>query len=140
MSPQRISGTMKGKRVLVDTSVWIAYFRSTSPELSQRVDELMSDAEICVPRIVIAELIQGSKSTREISTIESFADAFTIVDQTEHTWISAGRLAYDLKKKGKTVNLADCYIAAIAREQGCEVYTLDQHFKDIQGITGIPLS
>jgi predicted nucleic acid-binding protein len=81
---------MSGDRVLIDTSVWIAYFRNTSPELSEQVDRLMSDVDVCVPQIVIAELIQGSKSEREISAIESFLDTFTIVDQMENTWAKAG--------------------------------------------------
>jgi predicted nucleic acid-binding protein len=33
---------MIGEWVLIDTSVWIAYFRNTSPELSEKVDELMT--------------------------------------------------------------------------------------------------
>jgi predicted nucleic acid-binding protein len=130
---------MSGNRVLIDTSVWIAYFRNTSVDLCERVEVMMSDAEICVPKIVIAELLQGSKSEREIGTIESFLGAFTIVDQGEHSWISAGKLAYQLRKKGKTVNLADCYIAVIAHEQGIAILTLDEHFKDISKAIAIAL-
>ena len=130
---------MTGKRVLIDTSVWIAYFRNSSAELCERVEALMSDAEICVPNIVIAELLQGSKSEREISTIESFLGTFTIVDQGEHSWVDAGRLAHQLRKKGKTVNLADCYIAVMAHEQGCAILALDEHFKDIRKAIAITL-
>jgi predicted nucleic acid-binding protein len=130
---------MSGNRVLIDTSVWIAYFRNTSAEISSRVEALMSDAEICVPKIVLAELLQGSKSEREIGAIESLLGAFTVVDQGERSWVTAGRIAYDLKRKGKTVNLADCYIAVIAQEQGCRVFTLDEHFKEIRKVTGITL-
>ena len=123
---------MSDNRVLIDTSVWIAYFKNTSAELCERVEALMSEAEICVPKIVLAELLQGSRSEREIRTIESFFGAFTIVDQGEHSWVNAGKLAYQLRKKGKTVNLADCYIAVIAHEQECPILTLDEHFKDIR--------
>jgi len=56
---------MNGDQVLVDTSVWIKYFRDKSPNLSKRVDEILSKQEVYVPKIVIAELIQGSKSDRE---------------------------------------------------------------------------
>ncbi len=131
---------MIADRVLIDTSVWIAYFRNTSVELSKRVESLMTEAEICVPKIVLAELLQGAKSEREIKTIESFFGAFIIVDQGEHTWVNAGKLAYLLKRKGKTVNLADCYIAAIAHEQQCAILTLDEHFKDIREAIAITLS
>jgi len=123
---------MSDNRVLIDTSVWIGYFKNTSAELCERVEAMMSEAEICVPKIVLAELLQRSRSEREIRTIENFFGAFTIVDQGEHSWVSAGKLAYQLRKKGKTVNLADCYIAVIAHEQECPILTLDEHFKDIR--------
>src|SRR3972149_3088716 len=123
---------MNAEKILIDTSVWIKYFRDKSSGLSEKVDEILSKHEVYVPKIVIAELIQGSKSEREISVIEDFVDAFNIIDQREDTWIKAGRLSYDLKKKGKTVNLTDCYIAVIAEEYDCHIFSLDEHFKDIQ--------
>ncbi len=130
---------MTGDRVLIDTSVWIAYFRNTSVDLCERVEAMMSEAEICVPTIVLAELLQGSRSEREIGTIEDFLGAFTIVDQGERTWVDAGKLAYQLRKTGKTVNLADCYIAVIAHEQGCAILTLDEHFKEMRAAIAITL-
>jgi len=130
---------MSAEKVLVDTSVWIKYFRDKSAGLSEKVDEILSKHEVYVPKIVIAELIQGSKSEREISVIEDFVDAFNIIDQREDTWIKAGRLSYNLKKKGKTVNLTDCYIAVIAEEYDCHIFSLDEHFKDIQKSVGIQL-
>jgi predicted nucleic acid-binding protein len=30
------------------------------------------------------------------------------------------------------VNLTDCYIAVIAQEHHCQIFTLDEHFKEIQ--------
>ena len=126
-------------KILIDTSVWIEYFRDKSVSLSKKVDEILSKQEVYVPKIVIAELIQGSKSEREISIMEDFVDAFNIIDQEEETWIKAGRLSYNLKKKGKAINLTDCYIAVIAEEHGCQVLSLDEHFKDIQKALDIHL-
>jgi predicted nucleic acid-binding protein len=42
------------------------------------------------------------------------------------------KISYNLKKKGKFVNLTHCYIAVIAQENRCRIFTLDEHFKDIQ--------
>ncbi|MFQ6083214.1 MAG: PIN domain-containing protein [Candidatus Aminicenantia bacterium] len=130
---------MNGKKILIDTSVWIDYFRNKSSNLSEKVDKILSEDEIYVPKIVIAELIQGAKSEREISIIEDFIDAFNIIDQKEDSWMKAGRLSYNLKKKGKTVYLTDCYIAVIAQEHNCQIFTLDEHFKEIQKVTDIHL-
>ena len=130
---------MNGEKILLDTSVWIEYFKDKSSGLSKRVDDILSRHEVYVPKVVIAELIQGSKSEREVSIIEDFVDAFNIIDQREDTWIKAGKLSFNLKKKGKNVNLADCYIAVIAQEHGCHILSLDVHFKDIQKTVNIRL-
>jgi predicted nucleic acid-binding protein len=126
-------------KVLIDTSVWILYFRDKSSDLTKKIDEVLATQEVYVPKIVIAELIQGSKSEKEVSVIEEFVNAFNVIDQNEDTWVSAGRLSYQLKRKGKTVNLADCYIAVIAQEHHCRILTLDEHFQAIREVVDIQL-
>jgi predicted nucleic acid-binding protein len=133
------SGTMSAERIIVDTSIWIEYFRNQSAALVGFVTELVKNSQICVPRIVLAELMQGAKSERELSVIGEFMEAFTILDQTDQTWLKAGRLSYELKRKGKNINLTDCYIAVLAQENDCAVLTLDRHFKDIHQHTKLPL-
>jgi hypothetical protein len=130
---------MSAEKILIDTSIWIDYFQNRSSLISEKVDKILSKNEVYVPKIVIAELIQGAKSGKEISIIEDFLDAFHIVDQKEDTWLKAGRLSFDLKKKGKTINLLDCYIAAIAQEHECKIFSLNRHFKEIQSIADISL-
>ena len=130
---------MSAERILLDTSIWIDYFRNGSSTISDKVDEILSDKDVFIPKIVIAELIQGAKSEKEISVVENFLDAFHIIDQKENTWLKAGRLSFDLKKKGKAINLFDCYIALIAQENGCKIFTLNRHFRDIQSVIEISL-
>jgi predicted nucleic acid-binding protein len=130
---------MSADRILIDTSVWIEYFRSKSSSVAQKVDRILEQDEVCVPKIVIAELMQGSKSKKELSVIEDFFDAFHIIDQKEDSWIRAGSLSYRLKKRGKSINLFDCYIAVIAQEYGCTIFSLNRHFKEIQTLIDIPV-
>ncbi len=133
---------MSGEKILIDTSVWIDYFQNKASALSNKLDEILSGDAIYIPKVVVAELIQGAKSQKEISIVEDFVGTFNIIDQKEDTWVEAGKLSYRLKKKGKNINLTDCYIAIIAREHECTVFTLDKHFKHIQteiNINLIPL-
>jgi hypothetical protein len=53
---------MNGRRILIDTSVWIEYFRNKSDVLSEQVDAILSYDEVVVPKVVIAELIQRARS------------------------------------------------------------------------------
>ena len=127
-------------KVLIDTSVWIDYLQgSAQTNLLQFVDDLLEGKEIIVPKIVIAELVQGARTEKDIDVIREFLDAFTIVGEGEKSWIDAGKLSFDLKKKGKTINLADCYISVIAKENRASILTLDRHFKDIQKEIGLEL-
>ncbi len=120
-------------KLIIDTSVWITYFQAGPPgRITALVDEMLDTGDIHVPKIVLAELIQGAHSEKEITIIRDFLDAFRDIGEREDTWLEAGGLFYALKKKGKTVNPADCYIAVLAAENNCSILTLDRHFKDIQ--------
>jgi len=130
---------MSADKILIDTSVWIEYFRKKFSPISEKVDQILGEDEVCVPKIVIAELMQGARSEKELSIIRDFFDAFTIIDQESETWTKAGKLSYDLKKKGKKIHLLDCYIAIIAREFRCKIFTINRHFKEIQKVTDISL-
>jgi predicted nucleic acid-binding protein len=133
------TATVSVDRVLVDTSVWVDYLRGITPDVAERVDLLLSNAEVCVPKIVLAELLQGARSEREVTAVEDFPEAFTIIDQGPDTWLKAGRLSRRLKSRGQTIHLIDCYIAVIADENGCAVLTLDEHFREIQKVLPVRL-
>lgn len=126
-------------RVLIDTSVWIAYFRATDHLLIEKVEDIMTVAEICVPKVVLAELTQGAKSEQEVSVIGEFVGAFTILDQQNETWDKAGKLSFQMKRKGVSIPLVDCYIAVIAHENQCRLLSLDKHFKEIKRFLKIEL-
>jgi predicted nucleic acid-binding protein len=126
-------------RVLVDTSVWVDYFRGTSTRVAEKLDGLLSEAEVLVPAIVLAELLQGAKSDQEAAAIQGFREAFTIIDQGPETWIKAGKLSRRLKDCGRTVHLIDCYIAVIAEENHCVLFTLDGHFQEISRVLPLRL-
>ena len=130
---------MSAEKILVDTSVWIDYFQNKDSSISEEMDRILSEDKVYVPKVLIAELIQGAKSSKEISVIEDFVEAFHIIDQEKDSWIKAGRLSRDLKKHGQTIHLLDCYIAIIAQESGCKIFTLNRHFKDIQKVLPVPL-
>ena len=139
---------MKDNRILIDTSVWIAYFKENNRLFAEKVDQLLTHSEIFVPKVVLAELFQGAKSEKEISVIEAFIDAFQVIDQrfpvnriifVEETWLEAGRLSYSMKRKGITIHLMDCYIAILALENGCRIFSLDEHFNLIKTFTKLKL-
>jgi predicted nucleic acid-binding protein len=115
-------------RVLVDTSVWIEFFRKHEP-YHGIVTRLMDDELVCCSGLILAELMQGAKSEKELAVLGDFLQVFTFIPETPELWAAAGRLAFQLRRKGVTVSLSDCYIAVAAASARVQVATLDNHFE-----------
>jgi predicted nucleic acid-binding protein len=58
-------------KVLVDTSAWIEFFRKKDPWYSV-IAGLMDDKRVCCSGIILAELIQGAKSEKELEILRDF--------------------------------------------------------------------
>ena len=124
----RISGLDK---ILIDTSVWIEFFKKQEPFFGA-VQNLIEEDNACCVGLIYAELLQGAKSEKELSTIKEFIHIFDFVPESDAIWEKAGLLSQTLRRKGKSIGLADCFIAASAASYGAGLFTLDKHFSTIQ--------
>ena len=114
-------------KILVDTSAWIEFFRRKEPYYSV-VLELVDNDMVCCIGIVLAELLQGAKSEKELNTIKEFLHVFDFLPESVDSWKKAGELSYTMKQKGRAIGLSDCYIAVAIRSSNVELLTLDKHF------------
>lgn len=99
----------------------------------------MDDKRVCCAGIVLAELIQGAKSEKELSILRDFRHVFEFLDESIDLWQAAGELSHALLRKGKSIGLSDCYLAVAAKENKVTMLTLDRHFEVIKAIAGIAL-
>lgn len=125
-------------RVLIDTSVWIEFFRQREP-YHGIVAKLMDDDQVVCCGIVLAELMQGAKSDKELAVLDDFLNVFTFIPETPDLWAAAGKLSGKLRRKGITVGLSDCYIATAAASAKVQVATRDSHFETLGKPAGISL-
>jgi predicted nucleic acid-binding protein len=125
-------------KVLIDTSVWIDFFRKKEPHYSA-VSELIDEDSICCIGIVLAELLQGAKSEKELGTLKEFLHVFDFLPESAGKWQKAGELSFSLQRKGRTAGLSDCYIAVAAKTASAALYTLDRHFSVIEKELGLKL-
>jgi predicted nucleic acid-binding protein len=118
-------------KVLVDTSVWIDFFRKNDPAYS-KVLKLIDEDRVCCMGIILAELIRGAKSKEEIKALKDFSYVFSFLEESAKLWEKAGELSFSLKKSGKRIGLSDCYIAIAANRGKAAILTLDDHFNTIK--------
>lgn len=121
-------------QVVVDTSVWVTAFRVSASREKREVDRLLARGEIALVGAVLAELLQGARSQRELQEMELRLVALPYLPETRETWAQVGRLSYELRRQGRALALVDLLIAALALEHGCSVYTLDEHLQSIPGV------
>ena len=125
-------------RILVDTSAWIEFFRKKDPYYKV-ILELIDNGKVCCLGIVLAELLQGAKSQKELDVLKEFLHVFDFLPESTEMWRKAGELSYLLRQKGKSVGLSDCYISVVANTNDATLLTLDKHFEVIEKETGLIL-
>ena len=118
-------------KVLVDTSIWVEYFRGNEAVCTQLLP-LIDAGSVAVTGLIIGELRQGIRNSREAADIENLAEAFVSPDISLEMWIRAGRLSAAMRKSGLTIPLSDCAIATLAHHYGYSLLTRDKHFSQLQ--------
>ena len=120
------------RKVLLDTSTWVEFFRGTS-KTADVVAQLIETGEALICGVIIYELTQGAKP-EEAAHLSEVLSALRYIEMTSGLWTKAGNISADLRLKGITLPMSDLLIGAIALEHGIEVFTLDTHFQSIPGI------
>jgi len=119
--------------VIVDTSVLIDFLKGED-QVFNAVTRLLEKKHIAITGIIIAELLQGIKNTKEEQIIAELLTGIEIFEADTALWIKAGRLSASLRRKGINLPLTDVVIATLAIEHNFSVFTLDKHFEQIPGV------
>lgn len=129
---------MKNQRIIVDTSIWIEYFKNNQKYVPFIEDNLNLE-NILISGPIISELLHGVKSEKEYKLLSESISAVPYAECVYDDWIKTGETLYNLKKKGIAVPLTDILISAIAIRHDASVLSLDKHFKSIDMIKLIEL-
>ena len=112
--------------VLVDTSIWIDYFRSGDKE--HKLDYLIDENVVATNDLILAELIPFLKIKKQKKVIELLKSINNL--ELQINWEEI--IEYQVKCLRKGVNgvgIPDLIIAQNAKHHDCEIYSLDTHFK-----------
>jgi hypothetical protein len=110
--------------VLVDTSIWVEFFRGNQPWFD-RAGELLDRNQIIAISPIFGELLQGVKNVAERVSILEFWNSLPKPDETG-IFIRAGTESARSRWSDKGIGLIDAAIAIAARETGSFVWTLDK--------------
>lgn len=126
-------------RILIDTSVWIDFFRRKDAELIEKVAVLLESERAVYTGIIALELINGAKGQKELQALHDTFDIMEKISESDGTYFNAGKAGYELARKGHTLGVVDLLIAQIALENRCALMTFDEHFRIISKHSGVIL-
>ena len=116
---------------IVDTSIWIDYFRSGNN--AEKLDFLIDENLIVINDLILAELVPFLKIRNQqtiISLLYNINKLDLLID-----WNQIIEFQFKCLKIGLNgVGVPDLIIAQNAKQNFCEIYSLDNHFKLMEDI------
>ena len=122
--------------VLVDTSIWIDYFRGGdgSKDLGFLIDENL----IVINDLILAELTPYLKIKRQTKVIKLLNEVSRI--PLDIHWEEIIEFQVKCLKAGANgVGIPDLIIAQNAKQYGCKVFSLDKHFRLLNRVLKVGL-
>lgn len=121
----------------MDTSCWIEYFNRPGTRTAAAVEDAVRDDRAALTGVVLAELSQGARTEDELSRLRTALGAVIWVASSPEVYEQAGRIGFELRRRGVTVPITDCVIAAAAESVGGRILTLDAHFAKIAEVSAL---
>ena len=122
------------KSILVDSSVWISYFRGVDD--SQNLNKLIDNNAICINELILSEIIPSlimRKENEVISLLNSIEKLKLEID-----WIGIRQMqVINLKNGLNRVGIPDLVIAQNAIQNIVELFSFDKHFELMKKSIGL---
>jgi predicted nucleic acid-binding protein len=122
--------------VLVDTSIWIDYFRGGGD--SQGLNYLIDENIVTINDIILAELVPYLKIKKQPKVIKLLHEINRI--PLNILWEEIINFQVMCLKEGANgVGIPDLIIAQNAKQHNCKVYSLDKHFRLMNQVLKVSL-
>ena len=123
--------------VLVDTSIWIDYFKKGNN--FEKLDFLIDENLVVINDLILAELtpfLKVRNHRKVIKLLHNINKLELIIN-----WEQIVEYQYKCLKNGiNGVGIPDLIIAQNAKQNHCEIYSLDNHFQLLKDILKIKLT
>lgn len=116
--------------ILVDSSVWIDYFRGATNVQTEVLDSLLGQQLLAIGDLILTEVLQGFDDERDFNTARKMLAALTVVELGgEEIAIQAAKNFRALRRLGVTVRKTiDTVIATRCIESGYDLLHNDRDF------------
>ncbi len=123
--------------VLVDTSIWIEYFRAGNN--SERLDFLIDENLIVINDLILAELIPSLRVRNQRKIVKLLHNINKL--ELSINWDQIIEFQFKCLKNGiNGIGILDLIVAQNAKQNHSEIYSLDSHFGLMKDILKLQLT
>ena len=125
--------------ILVDSSVWVDYFRGNTTPQTDRLDLLLGREPLAIGDLILAEVLQGFDSDRDFRQARRVLTSLLVVDLGGlEIAIQAAKNFRILRRRGVTIRKTiDTIIATRCIESGYELLHSDRDFDPFAAYLGL---
>jgi predicted nucleic acid-binding protein len=125
---------MADKKLMVDSTILIDYFRKTDKANSKLVSHFRNYEHLYISSITEFEVVNGA-TEQHLKFWDGMLARFTILDFDSNAARQAAKIVTQLKTKRKSIDKPDLFIAATAIVHDLTLDTLNvKHFTHINGL------
>lgn len=133
---------MSKEIIVVDSSVWISFFRPSlrneNQKIVQTLNDLLDQDKVALAIPILIELLSGTNK-QDLPRIKKLLKALPCFSTTELTWARIESWAGNSATHSQRFGFADLLIAGICIEHGAKIWSLDPDFKRLESVFGLSL-
>ncbi len=122
--------------VLIDTSIWIDYFKSG--DNAEDLEGLIDENLVAINDIILAELVPYLKVKKQDKVIKLLHAVTRLPLNIDWAEIITFQTQC-LKNGANDIGIPDLIIAQNAKQHDCSIYSLDKHFRLLHQTVNIKL-
>ena len=123
--------------VLVDTSLWIEYFRTGIN--SEKLDFLIDENLVVINDLILAELVPFLRIRNQRKIVKLLHDIYKL--ELSINWDQIIEFQFKCLKNGLNgIGIPDLIVVQNAKQNNCEIYSFDSHFKLMKDVLRIQLA
>ncbi len=123
--------------VLVDTSIWIEYFRTGNN--SEKLDFLIDENLIVINDLILAELVPYLRVRNQRKIVKLLHNINKL--ELSINWGQIIEFQFKCLKSGLNgTGIPDLIVAQNAKQNHCEIYSLDNHINLMKDILRLQLT
>lgn len=126
--------------ILVDTSVWLEFFKVRESPYAEALDRLLEEERVCTTNLIKAEIIPGARTPKQFRELKEYFDVLPLAAEPASLWEEIIDAQFRLRRSGiNGVSIPDLIIAVVAKANDKVIFTKDSDFQLIQRVLPVAL-